>query len=136
MIFDITKNIGVWFDFPGGGRVQLRAPSVEDVMRISKESTEIRPFLFEQEGKAPRVLNQEIPDLDKQSRLYNDCAILAWEGFFDANETEIPCTAENKTLLMRLDDPAFRDFVNEKVKALSKATEAEAAEAEKNSVTG
>ena len=119
--FILEKEEGVWFDFPGGGRVQLRAPSLNDYIRISKASVTNKPFLHEENGKPPRIFNHEIPDVEKQSHLFNDCIILAWEGFFDKNEKEIPCTPENKTLLMRLDDSIFRDFVNEKTEALIEA---------------
>lgn len=133
MVFDLAENIGLWFDFPGGGRVQLRLPNTSDLLRIEKETTENKPFLYEEEGKPPRVLNYEIPDVDKRARLYNDCSIVAWEGFKDAGGKDIPCTAEMKTVLMRLKDPVFRDFVNEKLKALDEAEKVRTEEAVKNS---
>ncbi|OPX99513.1 MAG: hypothetical protein A4E60_02753 [Syntrophorhabdus sp. PtaB.Bin047] len=133
MIFDLTENIGVWFDFPGGGRVQLKAPTTSDILRIEKETTENKPFLLQEEAKPPRVLNHEIVDVDKRSRLFNDCTILAWEDFFDADKKPIPCTSEMKTVLMRLKDPTFRDFVSEKLKVLGEAEKAKAEEEVKNS---
>jgi hypothetical protein len=132
MIVDLQKNEGIWFDLPDGGRVKLRAPSVDDYIRIAKECTVNKPFLHEEPGKIPRVLNHEIPDPDKQARLINDCIILAWEGLLDRNKTEIPCTSENKTALMRLESPLFRDFVKEKLEALGKAAEAAKEEEAKN----
>lgn len=132
-IFDLGESQGIWFDFPGGGRLQLKAPSVEDYIRITKAATTVKPFLHEQDGKTPRVLNQEILDQDQFTHLLNDTVIVAWEGFFDKNEKEIPCTAEMKTILMRMDNPAFRDFVSEKLKALDEAGKVRQEELEKNS---
>jgi hypothetical protein len=120
-VFDLEESVGVWFDFPGGGRVQLKSPSPSDMMRMRKASVELKPFLMNEKGDMPRVLNQEIMDIDKYSMLHADCSILAWEGFYDKNEKEIPCTIENKTFLMRMNNSTFRDFVNEKIKALDEA---------------
>jgi hypothetical protein len=133
MIFDFEESVSVWFDYPGGGRVQLRAPTVEDYLRIEKESNENRPYLHEVEGKQPQILNYKIPDQAKASALLDDCTILAWEDFFDKNEKPIPCNAKTKTALMRMKDSTFRDFVNEKLKALGIAEKAEKEESEKNS---
>jgi len=133
MIFDLTKQEGVWFDFPGGGKVKLKTLTADDYLKISKEVTENKPFLVDEPGKLPRVLNHEIVDTNKQSILINDTTILAWEGFYDVNEKEIPCTSENKTLLMRLNNPAFRDFVNAKLKALDEAARIAKEDVEKNS---
>jgi len=132
MIFDLEKKKAVRFEFPGGGWVELKAPTVDDFVRINKATTEYRPFLHEAGGRTPRVLTQEIPDTDKQAFLYNDCAIVAWGDFFDRNGKEIPCTPENKTVLMRLEDPTFRDFVTEKLKALGEAEKTAQEETEKN----
>jgi hypothetical protein len=133
-VFTIEKSEGVWFDYPGGGRVKLRVPTTEDFFRIHKESVENRPYLHEEEGKPPRVLNYEVPDNDKAARLTNDCTIIEWENFFfdEAKKKPIPCTPENKTALMRMTDPSFRDFVNDKVKALDEAQQAKVEAETKN----
>jgi hypothetical protein len=134
-VFNLSKKQGVWFDYPGGGRIQLRAADPDDFIRINKESTENRPFLHEAEGQPPRVFNHEILDQDKLSRLFNDCTILAWEGFEDENGQVIPCTPEKKTELMRYkDDPTFRNFVNAKLTALDEAEKTKREQAEKNSL--
>lgn len=141
MIFDLSDKQAVWFDLPDGGRIQLKSPSVSDVLRIEKQSTENRPYLHaplndKGERLPPRILNHEVPDLDKRARLYNDCTIIAWEGIVDANGKIIPCTPEMKTALMRLKDTAFRDFVNEKLKLLDEASKDKAEEEVKNSLAG
>ncbi|MHB8109757.1 MAG: hypothetical protein ACYDHW_06965 [Syntrophorhabdaceae bacterium] len=141
MIFDLSEKPAVWFDLPGGGKVQLRAPSMSDVLRIETESTENRPFLLEPvnekgERLPPRVLNHEIQNIEKRARLYNDCTIVGWEGLVDANNKPIPCTPEMKTALMRLPDPTFRDFVREKLALLDEAEKGKAEEQIKNSSAG
>jgi len=118
MIFDLKKKEGVKFDFPGGGWVELKTPTIDDYLRIRKECVENKPFAYEKEGRPLQILNHEIVDNIKQAYMLNDCSIVNWGDFFDKNKTEIPCNAENKNLLMRMDDPTFRDFVNEKLKAL------------------
>ena len=125
MIFDISEdNPPVWFDFPGGGRVQLKAGTIEDSVQLRKKVVTFVPFLVEGgEGKPPRVLNQEIIDEDKMARLSLDAAIVDWEGFEDAQGNPIPCTAENKVTLMRMKNPVFRDFVNAKFRELEEAAE-------------
>lgn len=134
MVFDLdsVKPKAVWFDFPGGGRVQLRTMSVDETMSAMKMTTENKPFLYQEEGRVPVVMNHEIPDLDARSRLSNDICIVSWEGFFDADEKEIPCTSEMKTVLMRLPDPTFRNFVNEQLKKLGEAAEAQKEAERKN----
>jgi hypothetical protein len=136
MKLDIAVNEGVWFDCPGGGKVQLRSLSLSDVFRIEKESTENRPFLYQEEGKPPRVMNHEITDTDKRARLINDSTIVAWEGIVDANDNPIPCNAETKTALMRLPDSTFRDFIAEKLTLLDEATKGKGEEDIKNSLAG
>ncbi len=136
-VFDLNKKKeGIWFDFPTGGRVKLKTITVDDALRIEKETTEYKPFVYETPGKPAQVLTQEIVDKDKRARLYNDCLILEWEGFLDKNETEIPCNTETKTTLMRMDDPIFRDFVNEKIKIMEEAEKAASEEARKNLLSG
>lgn len=137
-VFELDESQGVWFDYPTGGRVQLKAPTTEDYVRIRKESTDNKPFLHQEEGKVPVVLNHEIPDNDLSAKLLNDCTILAWEGFYsDTEKTKaIECTLENKTKLMRLEDSTFRDFVTEKLKALVEARKARNEEVRKNLLNG
>ena len=120
-VFDLEKTEGVWFDYPGGGRIKLKAATPSDMYRIHKTTTEFKPFLFEKEGQFPKVLNQEIPDPDKHMKAFNDICIMDWEEFVDKNGKDIPCTLEMKTELMRLNDPEFRDFVAEKLKLLDAA---------------
>lgn len=131
-IFDLSKNEGVWFDFPGGGRVQLRTLSVGEVVALYRKAIKNTPFVHQEPGKKPIVLNQEVPDPERIALETNDLSIVNWEGFFDANEKPIPCTKEMKTELMGLKDPTFRNFVNEKLATLEEAEKESEKEAEKN----
>lgn len=129
MIFDLEDIPGVWFDFPGGGKVQLRNPSPADIMSARKEC--VTREAYWKEGM-PAPMTHEIVDQDRFSTILNDLSIVAWEGFFDKQKRPIPCTAENKTALMRMKSPVFRDFVNEKLKALDEAEVEKAKVLEKN----
>ena len=62
--------------------------------------------------------------------------IIAWEGLFDKNGMELPCTKEMKVKLMLLKDPTFRDFYIEQMKGMDKADADQEKVAEKNSLTG
>lgn len=131
-VFKIEPQKGVWFDFPSGGRVKIKNPAIDDYIRIAQESTKNEPFLHEEAGKPPQIFNHEIPDNDKRTKLINDCTIEDWEGFVDENGKEIPCNSQMKTVLMRLEDATFRDFVKAKLALLDEAEKAHAEEAEKN----
>ena len=121
---------GDWFDFPGGGRVKLRLLSTRDWRDIRQASTiRLEPAFTEVDGQMRRFDGETI-DVDRQWEMSVDKNIVVWEGFFDRNEKEIPCTKENKLRLMEMESPAFRNFYDEKMKVL-KATEAEKEGAEK-----
>lgn len=130
MAFKIKKNPGIWFEYPEGGRVQLRTSDIDDYLRINQACTTNEPFVYEKKDDKgnplpPVILNHEITDRIKQSFMINDCQIVAWEKLpKDEDGNDIPCTPENKSLLMRLEDSTFRDFVSEKLKALEEAIKA------------
>jgi hypothetical protein len=138
-VLDIEEKAGVWFDMEGGGRVQLRALSAEDWRKIRKATVAVKPFVHEYEVKINgvavkkfEVLNQEVIDPDLQIIMTNDMSIVGWENLFDKNENPIPCTAENKSRLMYLKDPTFRDFVNEKISILNGIEAEKVGASEKN----
>lgn len=116
MIFDIEENPGIWLDFPGGGRVQLRNPSVQDMLEIRKVCTDNKPFL--QDG---RVYNHEVMDMVRHFELYYDKAIIDWDGFFDKKSQPIPCTTQNKLILVHLAASGFKSFVDKVLEDLAKA---------------
>ena len=134
-VFNLEDNQGVWFDYPSGGRVKIKVPNFHENMEIEKQTTEIKPYIHEEKGKPPKLFNQEIPDLEKRIFLFNDCRIVAWEGFQDKNGKEIPCTAEYKNKLMLLRDMTFRDFVEEKFATLTEAISIATELSEKNVLT-
>jgi len=133
--FKKKRSDGVWFDYPAGGRVKLCLPSVDDYVRVKSECTEHRPFVWEQEGKNPKVLDHEVTDENKSMRMINDISIKDWEDFFydEAKEDPIPCNIDTKNDLMRDEDPTFREFVKGKMELLEKAAKEEREKREKNS---
>ena len=140
MIFDIEERKAVKFNLPDGGWVELKNPDVDDYLKIRNVCIENKPFLVEKKDEKgndlpPRVFNHPIVDEIKQAVMLNDVSIINWGGIFNKDKKEIPCTLENKTMLMQK-SRAFRDFVNEKLEVLRKAEEGEEKEAEKNSLPG
>jgi hypothetical protein len=129
--FNIEENKGVWFDMPGGGRVKLRTLSVLDLRKIKKATTTKTPFVTEVNGKTV-VLTHEVDDDDLWMSMANDCCVVEWENLFDKNGNPIPCTKENKDILMCMGDGTFRDFVKEKMDILSAHEKEEQAASEKN----
>lgn len=134
-VFNIDEAQGVWFDYPGGGRVQFRVASPEDWRRIRKATVKREPFVTKVDGKA-QLFERDIVDEDLQVEMINDSSIVAWEGFLDAHGEEIPCTSEYKKRLMLMRDGSFRDFANEKIRELAGIMEGEQEVAEKNLSTG
>lgn len=130
MQFDLDERPGVWFDFPGGGRVQLRTIGPAEYLKIRKATVKQEPFIAKVDGAA-RLFEREIVDDEKQRLLSNDATIVAWEGFFNLAEQPLPCTPEMKTRLM-LASAKFRDFVNAKLKELGEAESGQAEAIEKN----
>jgi len=117
-VFDFTKEKeGVWFDMEDGGRVQLKTLKPIDWIEIRKATIEKIPFIKKIEKKY-QLFEREVTDEDLQMQMIYDITIIAWEKLFDGEEKPIPCTKENKTSLMLMQDPRFRDFVNEKISIL------------------
>jgi hypothetical protein len=132
-VFDFEKEsqTGVWFDLAGGGRVKLRTPGFSEWRKIRAATVHREPFVHMIDGK-PVVLNREQIDEDSLLEMQWDESIIEWEGIFDGNGNEIPCTKEMKTALMTMRSPIFRDFYAEKMKTLMDAEEAAVEASEKN----
>ena len=96
-------NPGIWFEMvkgkPEEGRVCLRPLSDAKTRELDEKTVE----------KKPSKRNQIIPDIEikneLRARLRWDYCIVDWEYIQDANGNEIPCTAENKFVLM--DESSF-----------------------------
>jgi len=117
--FDIEESHGVWFDMDSGGRVKLKTATPSDWLKIKKAITEKDPIIKKLEDGKYQLFEHVIIDEDLQMSMLNDICIIDWENLFDKNRNPIPCTPENKMLLMMMRDDSFRDFVNEKMTTLA-----------------
>ena len=124
-IIDIEEEKAKWFEMDGGGRVQLRTISIQEFRDIQKKTVKKRVDFKKVEGTPARFEHEEI-NQDLQNELYWDASIISWEGLQDKSGKAIPCTKENKVLLMTR-SKVFLEFV---VDSLRQLTEDEAAEQE------
>jgi len=129
-VIELGERPGTWFDLEGGGRVQLRTIAADALRKIKKQVTKRRAEIKRIDGAIGRVEWEEV-DEDLQNELFWDAAILDWENLIDGKGNPIPCTPENKALLM-LKSLKFARFVADGLKALSDAEIEEAEAAEKN----
>ena len=90
-------NPAVWFDHPEDeeARILMRETSNEEVLEIQKQTSKIK-----REFRRGQRFEYEDIDEDKRSELMWQKAILDWEGLYNGDDA-IPCTDENKLLLMR-----------------------------------
>jgi len=129
-VFDLDSKPGVWFDMEGGGRVELKILSPEDWRTIRNQTVKTVPDYVKLDGEWKRF-EVEKRDDDLQNELFWDSLIVAWEGLLDAKGREIPCTSENKSLLM-LTQPTFSKFIGGCIDVLTKDETARMAASEKN----
>lgn len=129
-IFDLEAKPATWFDMDGGGRVQLRTLTAEGWKAIRAQSEKVVPEYRKLDGKWERFVVDKKDD-DLQNKLFWDAVIVAWENLFDGKRQEIPCTADNKTLLM-LTQPRFSRFIGECLDILTRDETARAEASEKN----
>lgn len=128
-VFDLREKSG-WFELDDGGRVQLKSLSAEDWKNIKKQ-TVVRKVDYKKVEGTPARLEYEKADEDLQNELFWDAVILNWEKFFDVNGKEIPCTKENKILLVSR-SARFVKFVNDCLQTLDEDEAVRAEKAEKN----
>lgn len=131
-IFNLNgKDSGVWFDLEDGGRVQVRTMDAETLRAIRTETVKRKIEYKRVEGKAERFTVEDTDD-EEQSALFWDHVIMAWEKFFDGHEQPIPCTRENKILLLARSQ-RFAKFLGECLEKLN-ADELATAEADKENL--
>lgn len=95
-IFNLEDlNPGVLFDMEGGGKVRLRVCAGDDFRNIRKQTLKKKV-----EYKNGQRHSYEEIDEDLENKLLWDFCIIDWENFFDGSGNPIPCTKENKVLLM------------------------------------
>ena len=128
MKFDLQElNPGTFFDFgEDGGRISLRLCAGDDLRDIQKATVKKRVEF--KNGQ-----RYEVEDVNEALRgeMLWDFSIVNWEKFFDAQGKEIPCTRENKILLMGK-SPRFANFVASCLQELRDKQEAEVLAQRKN----
>ena len=129
-VFDLEEKPGVWFEMDGGGRVQLKTLTSAEWKSIRAKSVKTVSEYQKLDGKWERF-EVEKKDDDLQNTLFWDAVIVSWENLLDGKGNQIPCTAENKTMLM-LTQPKFSKFIGECSEALTKDENALAEKSEKN----
>ena len=129
-IFDLEVPSGSWFDLKGGGRVQVRTMDADTRKAIRKQTTKQRVEYKRVDGRAERF-EVDVLDEDLQNALFWDHVIVAWENLFDAKQVAIPCTRDNKILLLSRSSK-FVDFVGECLKRLAEDELQQAEALEKN----
>lgn len=129
--FDLEeKNEGAWFDLDGGGRIQLRMLRPEILKDIRRQTNKKTVEYKRVDGKAERF-EVEKEDEDLFHELFWDHCIVAWENFVDSKGKEIPCTKENKLLLL-MRSIKFAEIINDCLKKLGIDEAKKAAGLEKN----
>jgi hypothetical protein len=129
-VINIEEKQGTWFEMEGGGRVQLRTLTADDLKAIRKATVKKRVEFKKVDG-TPGRFEVEETDEEKQSEMFWDRVIVSWENLFDGKGEAIPCTKENKAILI-MKSLKFSKFVGESLKVLQEQ-EAELEEArEKN----
>jgi len=122
-IFNLQERLPVWFDMDGGGRVQLKSLTGEEWKKIRDKVVKKKVEFKKVEGTPARLTYEDINE-DLQNELFWDIIIVDWEKFFDSKGTPIPCTKENKILLVTK-SAKFISFVTEKLKELNEEEEKE-----------
>ncbi len=111
---DFDEINAKWFEMESGGRLQLKNPTMTDWKRIRKLTHHKKVEFKKVDGTPGRFEYEEI-DEELQNELFWDCAIVNFENFTNKGVL-IPCTKENKVLLMT--NSKFANFFAESFKAL------------------
>ena len=121
-------NPGTEFTFPDGGKITLRLCAGDDLKEIKKQTTKNKI-----EYKNGTRIPYTVTDENLENRLLWDFCIVGWENLFsDAEKTKlIPCTTENKILLMGK-SIKFSRFVSDCLEQLASIEKDEAEQIEKN----
>jgi hypothetical protein len=125
---DFDEISAKWFEMEGGGRLQLRIPSIADWKLIRKQTVRKKVEFKKVDGTPGRFEFEEINE-DLQNDLFWDVAIVNFENFTNKGIL-IPCTKENKILLMT--NSKFAKFFSESFKTLTEDEAIQAEASEKN----
>lgn len=122
-------NPGVWFDDGQGGELCVRVCNIDILQRVRKDTRKVELKVVE--GR-PYEMSQT--DTSKEDRLIWDYCIVDWKGMTYEDGTPIPCTADNKILLMS-QSIGFSTFFTECIDKLGKTMIASRTDELKNSTT-
>lgn len=131
IVFDLAdggKNLnpGVWFDLKDGARVCVRTCAGDDLRSI-----EAKTVMKKTEYRGGQRYEYEQVNPDLRNELLWDFVIVDWSGMVDAEGEAIPCTKENKILLMGK-SIRFAGYVADCLDKLSTDRELLERESEKN----
>ncbi len=129
-VIDLDEPVGKWFEMEGGGRVQLRTLTADILKAIRKQTVKKKVDFKRIDGSPARLEYEEINE-DLQNELFWEQIIIAWENIFDGKGNEIPCTKENKILLMTR-SVKFARFISDSLKTLAEDEQREMEASEKN----
>ncbi len=129
-VIDLSDKPAKWFELEGGGRVQLQTVSADAFKAIQKQTVKRKVDFKKIEGTPARLEYEEV-NTDLQNELFWDAVIIAWENLSDKNGKPIPCTKENKVLLMTR-SAMFVKFITDSLKAVSEDEAKVAEQAAKN----
>ena len=124
-------NPPAWFDHPNPkdpAKILLRVASASELESIRKKTTR-----REVEYKRGQRFEVERIDEELQTQLTWQWCILDWEGLYDYKDEIIPCTEDNKVLLM-LNSPQFSKWVVDCLDRLNDDNVERVESAEKNSL--
>ena len=129
MRFNLSDlNPPAWFDHPEheGSRICLKVLSSAEMESINKQT--VKNKIEYRRGQRFEV---EKVNEKKRNELTWATAIVDWQGIFDETGNELPCTDENKVLLMQ-NAPSFTSWVLESLEQMSDDGLRRQEEAEKN----
>jgi hypothetical protein len=129
LVFD-DANPGVEFEHEDGWKLSLRVCTMEELDNIRKETSK-KKEAFKKVGNSYQRFAWDEVDDKKQSQMIWDYCITAWEGIYGKDGKDIPCTAENKYMMMQKSQP-FAKFVTESMQKLNSDEEEQKTESEKN----
>ena len=126
----MDSDVGKWFELEDGGRIRLKNLTADDLKEIRKQTVKKRVDFKKVDGTPGRFEYEEV-DRDLENVLFWEKVIVDWENFFDAKKKPIPCTKENKLLLMGRSQKFIR-VVTDFLKVLTDDDAEQAERAEKN----
>lgn len=129
--FDIQGDLNppTLFEFEDGGKVSLRICAGEDYRQIRRQCVKKKVEFKAGQRFEYQEINEEL-----MNELLWDFCITGWENFFDGKMEPIPCTKENKVLLMGR-SVKFSNFVSACLEKLTESQRIREEGLEKNSLS-